>query len=53
MQSRTRAYFLPLCGELEECAGARDIPDGGGGEGGKKDLEDFFFEKEESVSEEG
>ena len=53
MQSRTRAYFLPLCGELEECAGARDIPEGGGGEGGKKDLEDFFFEKEESVSEKG
>ena len=45
IQSRARVYSLPLCGELEECAGARDVPEGGGGEGGKKDLIDFFLRK--------
>ena len=40
-QRRERGCSLPLCGELEGCAAARDVPEGRGGEGKKKDLEDF------------
>ena len=40
-QRRLRVCSLPLCGELEERGGARDIPEGREAEGKKKTSKTF------------
>ena len=51
-QSCERACAVPLCGELEESASARDVPREGGRREKKRTSKEFFRRKREGVTKE-